>query len=439
MSVDPPAAVANRQQSTVTRSGPRGFLWQHRSVWLWTSAALVAVGAVVIAVPQGGDWTPYVRLAAWGVGVPSFLWRMAESALDGLGTAWEKHGEELAGMILRSEQRQDHALAEVLAERTTSLTLARFVPSDRLRTIVSDLCGPVVERALDLQGNHPVIKCLDIRLDVLRIEYRDSSWNECGEADWAWKLAVVKRSIAWDVIAPGTSLTLGSVFEPTFVCLDKVLAHEQLRNLDERGPDYLLPLPWTWLDGDAPRGSFWLPKTDIVLPQLTVHGESIVPESPQHIEAELQSYPQWQEFHLKEELDALFANCLCFWRVTEPNKEIYLRDNYGNEGLHMEAESTYRVCVRGRKEGQILYRYQIPFLRPTFVEKIEFRLSERVAEEWILDPPSQSCAFQLHDHAVPDNEREQSLRWEGNSGRGTPFLPGHAVTFLWRERKSSAT
>ena len=140
-----------------------------------------------------------------------------------------------------------------------------------------------------------------------------------------------------------------------------------------------------------------------------------------------------------EDVAELFGDILCIWNPTL-NMDRVLMTGGEETQIKIEIESTYRIWVErwleeDKQDRDMVFRFEIPFLRPLYVEHIQFELANpQLTQKWVLNPPSVHSAFGLQNPTF--GKVKQTLRWNvpEDCAWGTPFLPGHGVAFLWQER-----
>lgn len=406
-----------------------GSLVRRHTTWLGVFSALsVIAGLVAILLERERPWVFAVGVLAYALGVPVLLGTLSEGWWKGV----DEHLRRMRGYYRR-------ALAKVVEESTTSASLARLVPQKHLRAIVSELCGPVVEETLKAQGAHPVVTDLELALEVVDVETA---------ADLFTEIAVVKREARWKALLPSATTRLGSLVRPTLVCTSGVHEKPTVVRLAECGlVELLWPLPARWIDdvateiGTLRNACEWLEVPTLELhcagERLMLDGSTLAPESEAEIVRALEPHfgrdVDGEPVNLHAVSKELSDCLLRVWTVKDPDREIDAGSG-ADPRIGVRFLSTYRVCVKGRRPTEILYRYELPFSQPAFVQSIRFRLGSEVARRWELDPASVRCAFPLLKPSARWDRLDQHLTWQIAEQRGTAFLPGHGVAFLWRPR-----
>jgi len=139
----------------------------------------------------------------------------------------------------------------------------------------------------------------------------------------------------------------------------------------------------------------------------------------------------------REVSSALRESLLETWLPEDPALRIGLPESE-NPSVTIDYSHTYRVCVRSfnRDTGGRLYRYERPFWWPALIKRSTFSLATGIRARWILDPATVRCPFPLVHPAARYGNYEQKLDWGGtnqHSDHGRPALPGHGITYSWRD------
>lgn len=409
---------------------------------LWAITLLVvAAGGLSLANDQPfgselGAW-------AWAVGIPLFL---AESVLIG----WDLIGAELNDIVVErlDEVSEDfHGLLRMVDP--AGMELLNPIPSSHLRSIlIQKMFGPVIEESAKRQGDQPLVCGLDMTINVTKIEDLDSG-----------KLMVLNLREKWQHVLPAEETTGGTLFKPLLVCRSDVLQLRSVMELAREGVlELLWPAPYDWLLGgdnesltEQVREVEWLTVKRLVINHSKESNwQSRVRSIPLRAKD-----PAQRERDLTRELTALFGAglltkipasefreladaCFLIVNVDCPPEPLKCIDFDGGYAVEIESERQYKVWVKGNGATDILYRYEIPFWRPTFIKTITFSLSELgSASPWALDPASVNSTFLLTDEAAiggPERQTVSFIRHEGIYG--TPCLPGHGVTFSWHDKVS---
>lgn len=332
-------------------------------------------------------------------------------------------------------------LREIASQKALYTVYKILVPERRAEEVLERLGAPVLRRTMDLQGTLP----LETRL---KMSFRgDREVNvSLGE------LLVVRRTISWTASLLKAETSLKQLVKPILVCTSYVRQIPWIRKLAEGGHiDLLWPIPSGWIEDEDFNNPLqeikWLEFSklkigtygDVKLDLMPKQGQ---PMSFDSIWGVLQAsapgkLPKLSSIN-EEDKKKLAKHCMQVLYI-DSDEEFLVPSKNGAFLVFIDQESTYRVWVKGTKKDQILFRYEIPFLRPAFVQDITFELADPTLKDWILDPASVHCAFPLidiDDKSRVDPER-QDLCWSGGPEEGTPFLPGHGVAFMWRKKTNN--
>lgn len=410
-------------------------------------------------------WFNYIRKGGWagiGVGVASLglgIWNSSTEMISPLFNVlavvvsvftlsatliygfWESY---VIPTLNEPREYFEKALGEIIGQKVLytvfkQLVSTQLASAKRTEEVLEGLGVPVLARTLKLQGKHPLVTWLNMEFNGDREE--DEQFGET---------LVVRRTIRWKASLLEKDTSLRHLIKPIFVCTSYVHQIPFMRELVGRGYiDLLWPIPWAWAERLEPNGYEQLKKFE----WLEYTRLDISPYSGKAKDKLIHLHP--------EKFD-------CIWKVLEkcvPSNELPVRSSIGadtekalakhcmsvlyideneifdvpptKEGftVSIDQESTYKVWVKGKESGDVLYRYDVPFLQPALVQGITFGLGGQTCDKhWILDPASVNCAFLLANEEARTNPQRQSLSWDEAPAEGTPFLPGHGVSFLWRKK-----
>ncbi len=402
-----------------------------RDVWdslrtvegLTLTLGIVALAAPVIILPGEPLTVRWVLLAVLQLGGALSVAFGILTVLKLRTRAVEANVERLAHGLVRE-------VINAEAFRTPLITRAQ------IEVVLERVCRPILQNALALQGNSPSISDLEVKLFV-RSRSEDPTDGE---------IAVVNVQRRWkchpsDLGLP--RLSLDYLIPPLFVCTTASLAADSVRLAWGMGLiDLLCPMPADWIHGRLPRASKWLTEGTVTYPGKDPKGETVslvtqVPPSATAVLRQLQAsnrVRKTQALNLPDLAQLLYDTCLCTVTLADPTRTIRaITDEERNEGLRLEVAYDSLICVRNREKTDTQYLYELIFPQPLQMRLVEFGLSQEVARDWFLKDPLLYATNSPISRGAPKQPSQfRAFEWP-NSG---PFLPGNAITFLWRRRSS---
>lgn len=423
-----------------------GHLKTNPRIWLGTSVLLLLVPAFAealsLAVPKAAE------IGASLMGTFGLLLEIAHFY-------WADQIQRYYGVAVADERAREASVE----------TLRRcFVSKPHLDRLVDDVWLPVTSRLLLLQGNSPIADHVALRLTLESIELTQlpkadpkevrgrkteavatkapSDGPASTEAP-RLEIATFLQEVTWKAVLPERSTGVGRVATPIFVCTSAVLHDPALVALEELGvARFYYPLHAAWgVDISAARRFDWISDFSLKVGSTRVPVLEVAPSSFVQIRDVLAKHkvPE-NDVSTEDVAKRLFETCLRMVTVEDPDSDAF---GCGKvkcpDGPPYEVALTevmrYRVCIRGVRQGQLLYRYEVPIAQSCRIESIRCEIAGGGAglENIVLEPPVVQCAFALADQGQANGPQKQWLTWKGPDGSTlTPFLPGHGVTFVWR-------
>ena len=394
---------------------------------MWFSGLALAVGLggfLGSYVPAAAPFAVALQIAGFCVTViaaPVFGYELAVDALVRRVPALERLSVDMAESVDRATKKSTAHIDEALGGYLAAVAAGQHLETDpgltaTGRKIVSDICLPISARTVAMHQGRPLMTALSMHLTLMAIEPAPIGL-----------LAVIERDIEFDVPRLGT-LTWDLIAPPTLVVDYRALNMKTLTTLASRGKvDLLWPVNHEWLEvagRDVPQIE-WLRVT-----RLTVGGVDLsFPMAHPGTAAEFRQLLSAAEDESLGELDGIREATLEVGGVEPPVGAEALPS--GRAAVHVQSQSTYRVWVRDLADHD-LFRYVVPFWGPATVAQIRFQLGTDVRRHIRLDPATENTSFRLRQEAARFHGQDQGLTWDYGADTGTPFLPGHGVSFYWK-------
>ena len=214
---------------------PFDVLARYPRVWAWVTWIGIIVGAALLVLSVSASFQPdptqpaflgmswqtvqqtelVLGLISWAISVPSLVAQLT--------TQW--WNQTVGEPLRRMKKYFDDALREVIGETVTSASFTYLASASHVRQVVTQLCGPVISRTVELQGRHPIAADLSISLTAREIQ----------EIADVGQILVVEAEVESRPLLPGPETTLGSLIRPSFVCTSYVMQLEAVRQLAQLG------------------------------------------------------------------------------------------------------------------------------------------------------------------------------------------------------------
>jgi hypothetical protein len=415
-----------------------------------TFMGLAISGLLLVAgsIASVAGWT-FFSDVLWGLSFASFAASALYAFFGKPIQAFQGYFDHTVGAFLKRDV--DQGYARYLLERS---------PLD----LVWRLCRPFVDKALSAQAARPITSRLQLRFTVERLEE-----NTLGNGS---QLMLVTLDHDWWALTGVKVHDLRELVPPVFVCEDSALNWPGITWLEDEGfIDLLWPIPAPWLGNNPHAGDLrarsddrrWYSVTGLTIQEQPMAKSLASSSNPQEIRGAIEDACKRalkrldgqerrdNERRLTDDvLEAFVKQCVLVSHVKADLKptDVTIVATPAEKGfqIRIEVQSSYWVWVKGAREMEHLYRYDIPFDRPAFVGSIQFGLAalapeglEPMVNKWHLIPPTVRCGFDLEKPAERSRHDTQLLRWkvpDGAEAFGTPFLPGHGVTFMWTDPKA---
>jgi hypothetical protein len=283
----------------------------------------------------------------------------------------------------------------------------------------------------------PIVVNLDLEFSSLAIEQLQSdSGNVLGE------VLAVKIVSRWDALLPERHARLCDIVVPIVLSPATSLeASPEMRELVEAGRlGFYYPIPMTWVrSGRANeevraclRKMEWFSVDRLTVGATEIEGYEDTTISLCETSIKATPYTQGVENLLREFQDVwpdkiVDSDLAWVWSLADKGiRSIRVGES---ERAEVSMESTYRIWISDQTSQSFLYRYEVPFARPTCVRTIEFDVG-RLDNDVRLAPAVVRCGFRLLSSASRDDEKTQRLEWDKQYGSGRPFSLAMELFFL---------
>ena len=407
---------------------------------IYVHASVFGIGAAAAIAPFP-ELFRWLGVGAAGIEAPFLVFEICRQALaeslrplDDIPAALE-HTTGVA--MLRVEAEVTRAMLRVEAEVTRGLretSLAHALLSEAPLPLANDVerrawdtvYAPVAAKTIVRQRHHALISNFRLKLTLLGFE--------AGQSPLLGRLAVIERVANFDAFAP-ESADWGDLLPPTLVVSDLAFGLDPFVSLVTAGDvDLLWPTPGSWEDIAAVcaaelRTIPWLEITELTVAGKKVDFPLVPRPSPGMLRDLLGPIAERRGESL--DFEALAKVTWMAGGVMPPPGLTLEAISVANTSIYVQSRSTYRVWV-ATGDGRELPRYAIPFWDSCTVRELEFEVDHGLRDRVQLQTASINTAFRLSVERHRHDRVRQQLTWQ-SSGDATPFLPGHGVTFHWRE------